>query len=111
MISFVRAIVEPGGAGTLVSGHRLGVLQGASVVETGGDAGRAEGVFAHRCGNVRPLPTVAVFPMECFGCHWSCQYKPEAGDPAPCVTNITVEEVWNKTLTLITNGLNGTGDF
>jgi ADP-heptose:LPS heptosyltransferase len=54
-------------------------------------------------GDPRPLPEVAFCQMECFGCHWSCQYKPSAGAPAPCLTNITVEEVWNKTLTLLTN--------
>jgi hypothetical protein len=29
------------------------------------------------------------------------------GACAPCLTNITVDEVWNKTLALITNELNG----
>ena len=58
-------------------------------------------------GNVRPFPAVAAYPMECFGCGWSCRYKPASGACAPCLTNITVEEVWNKTLTLITNELNG----
>jgi len=58
-------------------------------------------------GKEAPLPAVVASPMECFGCSWSCRYKPVAGAPAPCLTNVTVEDVWNKTLTLITNELNG----
>ncbi len=38
----VGAVVELGGAGTLVGGHGLRVLEGAAIVEIGGDAGGAE---------------------------------------------------------------------
>jgi len=47
----VRAVVELGGAGTLVRGHHLGVFKGPAVIEVCGDAGGAEGVIADRRGN------------------------------------------------------------
>ena len=49
----VRAVVELGGAGALMSGHRLGVFQRAAIVEIGGDAGGAEGVITDRRRNIR----------------------------------------------------------
>src|SRR5271154_2178149 len=47
----VGAIVKLGGAGTLVSGHGLGVFERAAIIEVGGYSGRAEGVITHRRRN------------------------------------------------------------
>ena len=42
------------------------------------------------------LPLVAVQPMDCFGCHWRCQYKTEPNTAVPCVANITLSQVREK---------------
>jgi len=34
--------------------------------------------------------------MPCYGCNWKCIYKIKKGDPTPCISNIRVDEVWNK---------------
>jgi len=43
----VGAIVELGGAWTLVCSHGLGVLQRTAVIQVCGDTGRAEGMVAN----------------------------------------------------------------
>ena len=39
--------------------------------------------------------------MPCYGCNWKCIYKIKKGDPTPCISNIKVDEVWNKVKTLL----------
>ena len=39
---------------------------------------------------------VVFHEMPCYGCSWKCIYKIKKGDPTPCISNIRVEEVWNK---------------
>ena len=39
---------------------------------------------------------VAFHEMPCYGCSWKCIYKIKKGEPTPCISNIRVEEVWNK---------------
>jgi ADP-heptose:LPS heptosyltransferase len=46
-------------------------------------------------------PAIAFHPMECFGCNWSCRYEPARGAPAPCLTNISVQQVWGKVFPLL----------
>ena len=39
----------------------------------------------------------AVFrKMPCYGCNWECVFSLSKGDPAPCISNISVEEVWQE---------------
>jgi len=42
----------------------------------------------------RPLPATVAHRMECYQCNWQCIYHPPAGDPAPCVKNISVDSAW-----------------
>lgn len=39
------------------------------------------------------LPVSACCMMDCFGCDWSCIYELSENQPAPCVSQITVEMV------------------
>ena len=39
---------------------------------------------------------VVFHEMPCYGCNWKCIYKIKKGDPTPCISNIRVDEVWNK---------------
>lgn len=43
----------------------------------------------------RPLPFCIIHRMNCFGCNWDCKFDVKAGDPMPCVGNVTVPEVLN----------------
>jgi len=39
------------------------------------------------------LPAVALYRMECFGCHWRCKYEIDSNSVVPCVANIAVSMV------------------
>ena len=48
------------------------------------------------------LETVS-YPMSCYGCNAKCVYPLKKNDPAPCVSNIKVDAVWEKVLPLLTS--------
>jgi ADP-heptose:LPS heptosyltransferase len=39
--------------------------------------------------------------MDCFGCNWRCVFERSTKQPAPCIEKISVESVWQKTLSLV----------
>ncbi len=41
-------------------------------------------------GNLR----VAYHSMPCYHCNWRCIYSRQPDDPGPCITSVTVEDVW-----------------
>ncbi len=43
--------------------------------------------------SVLPLP--AIHKMDCFGCNWHCIYDVKNGEAAPCILNISVDNVWD----------------
>lgn len=49
----------------------------------------------------RPLPTAIWHRMECFNCNWNCVYTIEGMQPVPCIEEISLEDVWEKTQELI----------
>ena len=48
------------------------------------------------------LETVS-YPMSCYGCNAKCVYPLKKNEPAPCVSNIKVDAVWEKVLPLLTS--------
>ena len=45
---------------------------------------------------------VVFHEMPCYGCDWKCIFKINKGEPTPCISNIRVDEVWNKIKPLLT---------
>jgi ADP-heptose:LPS heptosyltransferase len=43
---------------------------------------------------IRPLPVIVYHYLECFGCNWKCIHDPSLKRPAPCLTSISVNDVW-----------------
>jgi len=44
----------------------------------------------------------AVFQkMPCYGCNWECIYPIKKNEPAPCITTISVDAVWEKVKPLL----------
>ena len=39
---------------------------------------------------------VVYHKMPCYGCDWECVYYIKDEDPAPCISNISVDAVWNE---------------
>jgi ADP-heptose:LPS heptosyltransferase len=53
------------------------------------------------CHDDRPAPEVACHSMSCFGCGWNCVFGLRQGQVAPCVSAVTVDDVWKKVLPII----------
>jgi hypothetical protein len=39
--------------------------------------------------------------MTCYGCNWECVYSLKKEEPAPCVSKISVDAVWNEVKLLL----------
>lgn len=49
-----------------------------------------------------PYAPVCVYEkLPCYYCNWICIYKTEANEPFPCISAVTLENVWQATLPLI----------
>lgn len=42
----------------------------------------------------RPLPEVVCNKMDCFGCVWKCIYHVPEDKPAPCISSVSTDSVW-----------------
>jgi ADP-heptose:LPS heptosyltransferase len=51
------------------------------------------------------LKTVS-YPMACFGCNAECVYELEKDEAAPCVSNISVDAVWQEVEKIIESEVN-----
>ena len=51
--------------------------------------------YPELAGEELVLKTVS-YPMPCFSCHAKCIYPLKKGEPAPCITNVSVDAVWNE---------------
>lgn len=47
-------------------------------------------------------PIVVSVPIECAGCDWYCKYRIENSEPAVCVSQISVEAVWKRIQSVLT---------
>ena len=48
------------------------------------------------------LETVS-YPMSCYGCNAKCVYPLKINEPAPCLSNISVDAVWEKVIPFLTS--------
>ena len=44
----------------------------------------------------RPLPLTITHRMECYNCNWHCIYPIQGVQPVPCISGISVTEVWRE---------------
>ena len=44
---------------------------------------------------------VVYHKMPCYGCNWECIYPLKKNEPAPCITKISVDAVWEKVKPLL----------
>ncbi|GAB63387.1 putative glycosyltransferase [Candidatus Jettenia caeni] len=47
------------------------------------------------------LPVAVIHKMDCFGCNWHCIYPIQKGSAAPCITEISVNTVWDETIKML----------
>jgi len=50
--------------------------------------------YPERLGEREPAPVF--HSMDCYGCNWRCIYHPAPDDPAPCITGIELDTVWER---------------
>lgn len=50
--------------------------------------------YAVECGRQDAAPVVVTRKKDCFGCNWKCRYLLSRDDPAPCVKEVGVDDVW-----------------
>lgn len=43
----------------------------------------------------RSVPSVVHAALPCFGCEWLCRFAPVDHGPKPCITEVSVDRVWN----------------
>ena len=43
----------------------------------------------------RNPPIIVYNRMECFGCNWSCKYSKDSSKAYPCISEVSVEQVYN----------------
>ena len=43
-----------------------------------------------------PVLKTVSYPMSCFSCNAKCIYPLQKGEPAPCITNVSVDAVWKE---------------
>jgi ADP-heptose:LPS heptosyltransferase len=39
--------------------------------------------------------------LECYYCNWNCQFKTNATEPFPCISILSIEQVWQEVLPLL----------
>jgi len=95
------------GGARLVIGNETGVIHLAAAARTPSVCvlgGGHYGVFLPypEVGEVKGAsPDTVSHPMDCFGCDWRCIFKTPRTRPAPCITNVSVDSVWEKTLPIL----------
>ena len=61
----------------------------------GGHFGRFLPYLSERAED-RPSPRPVFHKMDCYGCNWLCIHEIEPGQPAPCVSSVSVARVFNE---------------
>jgi ADP-heptose:LPS heptosyltransferase len=47
------------------------------------------------------LPIAVSVELDCFGCNWACVYQRGPTEPMRCIKEVTVDHVWNRTLSCL----------
>jgi ADP-heptose:LPS heptosyltransferase len=101
--SLVR-LIELIGNAALVIANETSAVHIAAATQTnaicvlgGGHFGR----FAPYPDGLLNKPLCVLEKMECYHCNWDCRFQTKAGEPYPCISNISLEKVWQATLQLL----------
>jgi len=91
----------------LVLGNDTGTIHMAAAVGVdsicvvgGGQPGRYFPYETESCEDAH-FPQRVEHPMSCFGCNWRCIYNVTGGAALPCVSNVPIEAVWQRALTVL----------
>lgn len=51
--------------------------------------------YAAEAGPADNFPIVVTSKKDCFGCNWRCIYPRSKYKPAPCISGVSISEVWD----------------
>lgn len=52
--------------------------------------------YPEELGKNRDLPICVYNKMECYNCNWKCLYSKDKTKPFPCISSISVDQVWHE---------------
>jgi ADP-heptose:LPS heptosyltransferase len=79
--------------------HMAAALSTPSVCITGGGHYGRFVPYVVETQQPKQLPVVVTRKKDCFGCNWKCVHT-SLKKSAPCINEVTVDEVWNAILSL-----------
>ena len=50
--------------------------------------------YPAKCESVNQNLRIAYHSMPCYQCNWCCVYTRQPDEPGPCVTSVSVDDVW-----------------
>ena len=50
--------------------------------------------YPSECGPANSALRIACHSMPCYQCNWRCIHARRPNDPGPCITSVTVDDVW-----------------
>jgi len=97
-------LIELIGSSTLLIANETSAIHMAVATQTpsvcvlgGGHFGR----FAPYPVGAKNAPVCVYEKMPCYYCNWLCIYKTESHEPFPCISNVSLENVWQAALPLL----------
>ncbi len=99
------------GARILVSNETSAVHFGAAVATPtvcilgGGHFGRFMPYAFEKQSQITPLPQAVFCKMECYQCNWKCRHIVGEDEPYPCISAVSVDQVWACVRNIIQNKL------
>jgi len=90
-------LIELIGGSALVIGNETSAIHIAAATKTpsvcilgGGHFGR----FTPYPNEIAHAPVCVFEKMDCYYCNWNCIYKTAENEPYPCISTVTLENVW-----------------
>jgi len=97
-------LVELIGNAVLVIANETSAIHIAAATQTkaicilgGGHFGR----FAPYPDHIESRPICIYYQMDCYHCNWNCIYQTRENEPYPCISNVSLEKVWQVTLQML----------
>ena len=100
----LTGLIDVIGNAALVISNETSAIHIASATQTpsvcilgGGHFSR----FAPYPQHIAFKPTCVYYKMDCYYCNWSCKFITADDEPFPCISNITIQNVWQTVQNLL----------
>lgn len=97
-------LIERIGSASLIISNESSAIHIAAATSTpsvcilgGGHYGR----FAPYPEYMEHKPFCVYYKMTCYYCNWICKFESEEDEPFPCISNVSLDEVWQATKELL----------